>query len=94
MCFPRVLTSAYFKYATTKIHFDMNMDRYLYKVSMHFILKVLSIEVKHSNSTQIEEYMEDKGYKLMKQNTSAKEASVDHIYVSTRHKDKNSLRNT
>ena len=72
----------------------MNMDRYLYKVSMHFILKVLSIEVKHSNSTQIEEYMEDKGYKLMKQNTSAKEASVDHIYVSTRHKDKNSLRNT
>lgn len=70
----------------------MNMDRYLYKISMHFILKVLSIEVKHSNSTQIEEYMEDKGYKLMKQNTSAKQASVDHIYVSTIHKDKNSLR--
>lgn len=76
----------------------MDMETYLYfKILINFILvqfhfKVLSIEVKHSNSTQIEEYMEDKGYKLMKQNTSAKEASVDHIYVSTRHKDKYSLR--
>ena len=71
----------------------MDMEKYLYfKISMNFIIQVLSIEVKHSNSTQIEEYMEDKGYKLMKQNTSAKEASVDHIYVSTRHKDKYSLR--
>ena len=52
---------------------------------MNFIFQVLSIEVKHSNSTQIEEYMEDKGYKLMKRNTPVKEASVDHIYVSKRH---------
>ena len=59
---------------------------------MNFILQVLSIEVKHSNSTQIEEYMEDKGYKLMKRNSSTKEASVDHIYVSKRHKDKSILR--
>ena len=51
---------------------------------MNFILQVLSIEVKHSNSTQIEEYMEDKGYKLMKRKTSTREASVDHIYVSKR----------
>ena len=71
----------------------MDMETYLYfKFSMNFFLQVLSIEVKHSNSTQIEEYMGNKGYKLMKQNTSAKEASVDHIYVSTRHKDKYSLR--
>ena len=71
----------------------MDMETYLYfKFSMNFFLQVLSIEVKHSNSTQIEEYMGNKGYKLMKQNTSAKEASVDHIYVSTRHKDKYSVR--
>ena len=71
----------------------MDMETYLYfKILVNFNMQVLSIEVKHSNSTQIEEYMEDKGYKLMKQNTSAKEASVDHIYVSKRHKDKNILR--
>ena len=75
------------------MHIDTDMETYSYlKNSMNFRFQVLSIEVKHSNSTQIEEYMGDKGYKLMKQNTSAKEASVDHIYVSTRHKDKNSLK--
>ena len=67
------------------MHIDTDMETYSYlKNSMNFLFQVLSIEVKHSNSTQIEEYMGDKGYKLMKQNTSAKEASVDHIYVSTR----------